>query len=102
MRKLLVTLALLAGQCAVPAYAQTAGVCGAHEAIVEGLSTVYQQTPVAMGVIVDGRLIEVFARADGSTWTIVVTTPDGRACVTGTGENWRNTELTAPTPDEGA
>ena len=101
MRKLLVTLALLAGQCA-PAYAQTPAVCGAHEAIVAGLSTQYQELPVAMGVLGDGRLVEVFARADGSTFSVVVTSPGGQACVTAAGENWRNTTLITSAPDEGA
>ena len=102
MKKLLVALTLLLGSCAPPAYAQTSGVCATHEAIAAGLLAQYQETPVAIGVMGDGRLIEVFASPDGSTWTIVATSPGGQACVGGAGENWRNIKLTTATPDEGA
>ncbi len=102
MRKLLVALALLAGACGAPAYAQTPPSCSTHEAIAAGLLAQYQETPVSIGVTSNGRLVEVFASPDGSTWTVVVTQPGGQACVTASGENWRNIKLIMTAPDKGA
>ncbi len=33
---------------------------------------------------------------DGSTWTMVITTPDGTTCMMATGEAWESLAKTAP------
>ena len=40
------------------------------------------------------RLVEVFASNNGTSWTIVVTRPDGLSCIVAVGEDWE----TLPNP----
>ncbi len=46
------------------------------------------ESQVAIGIANNGRLVEVFSAGDGSTWTIVMTTPQGKSCVVASGEDW--------------
>jgi hypothetical protein len=45
-----------------------------------------------------GRLLEVFATGSGSTWTIVMTRPDGTSCVVASGEAWPERRKAAEGP----
>ncbi len=69
-----------------PAAAQTA--CTTRSEIGERLACDYAETPVAAGLASSGAVIEVFTSGDGSTWTIVVTRPEGTSCLVATGEAW--------------
>jgi hypothetical protein len=40
-----------------------------------------------MGLAQPGQAMEVFASSHGS-WTMVLTMPDGKACMIATGDNW--------------
>ena len=53
-----------------------------------GVLEKHQETPAAIGLASNGSLIEVFATADGATWSIVMTSPQGVACVVAVGEDW--------------
>lgn len=71
---------------AQPAQAQTNAVSRAE--VVRLLIERYAETPVSMGLAQNGGVIEVFAARDDSTWTIVLTMPDGTSRVMGAGEAW--------------
>ena len=73
------------------AQAQTG--CSNHEAISEALASGYGEKPVAGGLSTAGDLIQIFATADGETWTLVRVRPDGTSCVIGAGRFWH-----VPTP----
>lgn len=62
--------------------------CGAREAVLERLSTKYEEEPVGLGVTATGSLLEVLASPGGS-WTIIVTLPNGPTCLVSSGEGWR-------------
>ena len=63
--------------------------CNLRARLIEQLAERYREAPIALGVDSGGSLIEVLAAADGSTWTIVVTSPQGRSCMVAAGEGWR-------------
>ena len=63
--------------------------CDSRGRLIAHLAERYRETPIALGVDNGGRLIEVLATADGATWTIVVTSPQGRSCMVAAGEGWR-------------
>ena len=63
--------------------------CDTRGRLVAQLGERYQEAPIALGVDSGGRLIEVLATADGSTWTIIVTSPRGSSCLVAAGEGWR-------------
>jgi hypothetical protein len=82
----LVTAAALGLAVATPAAAQTA--CLPHERLSKQLAEQYDEHLVAMGLADSGRLIQVFAKADGDSWTIVQTTPGGQSCIAAAGRYW--------------
>lgn len=72
------------------ASAQTA--CLPRGKLVDLLGGRYSEQRVAVGLENSGRLFEVFAADDGSTWTMAVTTPDGASCVIAAGMEWQKPE----------
>ena len=69
-----------------PAAAQS--LCMPREQIVEMLDTRYSESPIALGLASGGRLVEVFSTVDGSTWTLLLTAPDGTSCMMAEGQGW--------------
>ena len=67
------------------AYTQVA--CGPRTDIVKRLADKYQELQVAMGLSVTGNLVEVFVSKEGA-FTILLSEPNGRACIATTGHNW--------------
>ncbi|MCD6070324.1 MAG: hypothetical protein K0S42_840 [Microvirga sp.] len=81
----LAALAVLTAIGTSPASAQSA--CGPGEQLVKLLADQYKEDPVGMGLSQPGQILEVFASSNGS-WTMVMTMPDGRACLIAAGDNW--------------
>lgn len=67
-------------------------VCGERDRMVETLKRKYDELPVSFAVVTNGNLLEVLTSQDGETWSLIVTKPDGTACLLSTGENWRKLE----------
>jgi hypothetical protein len=92
------TPAALAGMfgLAVPALAQAppqttvTPACHSHADLAEMLNQKYAEQPSALGVQANGHLVEVFVANDGTSWTIVVTRPDGWSCIVAVGEHWES------------
>ena len=84
----LLTLAALVAAFSLPASAQHQ--CNTRESVMALLANRYRESPVAVGVTNTGGLVEVLASKDGSTWTIIVTTPQGMSCLVAAGEGWRS------------
>ena len=59
--------------------------CGRAEAVSER----YKEAPVALGLASNGDLLEVFSSDNGSTWTIIVTSPNGTSCLVAAGQDWQ-------------
>ena len=88
VRSSLASFAALAALTAIgmsPASAQSA--CGPREQLVKLLSDQYKEESVGMGLSQPGQVLEVFASSNGS-WTMVMTMPDGKACMIAAGDNW--------------
>ena len=60
-----------------------------RSAMLDKLSTKYQEQPVAMGIASTGHLIEVLTTEDGKTWTIIMSAPKGKTCMVAEGKDWR-------------
>jgi hypothetical protein len=78
-----------------PAHAQTS--CDVRESLLAKLDTGYSEKPVAIGLASSGNVVELLISSDG-TWTILVTKPNGIACVAAVGEEWQ--ALDPPLGDE--
>lgn len=77
------------------AYAQPS--CDVRKSLLAKLDTGYDEKPVAIGLASSGNVIELLISSDG-TWTILVTKPNGIACVAAAGEEWQ--DLDPPPGDE--
>ncbi|MHA1566342.1 MAG: hypothetical protein ACTSX7_13600 [Alphaproteobacteria bacterium] len=73
---------------AAPAGAQTLDRSVSRADVVKLLGDRYAEVPVSMGLAQNGGVVEVFTTRDGATWTIVLTMPNGRSRVIGSGESW--------------
>jgi hypothetical protein len=62
--------------------------CHSHADLAEMLNQKYAEQPSAVGLQANGHLVEVFVANDGTSWTIVVTRPDGWSCIVAVGEHW--------------
>ena len=70
--------------------------CGKRSTIVERLESQYEEHRAAFALTASGWFMEIFATRDGKTWTLLVTNPAGRACITGSGSEW---QLDQPKPE---
>ncbi|MCI0429844.1 MAG: hypothetical protein L0210_04795 [Rhodospirillales bacterium] len=83
-------IVLLAATVAVPLTAVAApATCGARKELLAKLVQQFRESPAAVGLSSDGTLVEVLTNEDGSTWTIMVSRPDGVSCLVAAGESWQ-------------
>ena len=78
-----------------------APLCDDRDALLAQLRERWGEAPMAIGLTGGGRLLEVLASADGATWTIIATRPDGRSCVLDAGTDWQSRRPARP-QDAGA
>lgn len=68
--------------------AQPTNQCTDRESALNHLSNRYSEAPVAVGLANNGGVVEVLTDSAGSTWSIIITMPDGTACMVAAGEHW--------------
>ena len=68
-----------------PAAAQSA--CGERANILQNLERVHSETPRALGLSADGKLLKILVSPTGS-WTILVSYPGRLTCLVAAGEDW--------------
>ncbi len=93
--RILVVMALLSGLALVSLPAEAQSIASPRAEIVKQLGDAYAEAPVAIGLTGNGSVIELFTTGDGSTWTIVITSPDGLSRVVAAGESWMSTKALA-------
>lgn len=93
-----IALAILVELTAV-AHAQAPAACTTRARMIEQLASRYAEAPVAVGLASGGGLVEVFAAADGATWTVIVTNPRGQSCIVAAGESWQDRRQVAQGPE---
>jgi hypothetical protein len=73
--------------------------CGARNDLSTALEQRYAEVPVAVGLIDQRTVIEIYARADGDSWTIVTSRADGMSCILGAGKAWHLLPIKLLGPD---
>lgn len=63
--------------------------CGERAKVVETLQEKYGETRRGIGVAAGNRVLEVYASAKTGSWTAIISTMDGRACIVGSGDRWQ-------------
>lgn len=77
-----------------PTQAQQQMLCGLRDDMGKMLEKRFGEQPQAAGVVGD-RIVELLVSQTGS-WTILMTSADGRACVVTGGEDWTDQPVTTP------
>ena len=77
--------------------------CPARETVSEYLASEFHEEPIAMGLANNGGVIELYTSLDRTTWTIMITMPDGRSCMLAAGQAWESLPtIVAEVPEPGA
>ena len=63
--------------------------CGPRTQLLAELAKGFSEAPAAVGLANSGALVEVLTNSDGSTWTIIVSDPNGTSCLVASGESWQ-------------
>ena len=72
----------------VPAAVAGSPQCAPRPEFLKQLSKQFHEEPVALGLTNNGSIIEVLTSDDGSTWTIMISQPNGSSCLVAAGEGW--------------
>jgi hypothetical protein len=73
-----------------PPATAVAPACHSHADLAKMLGEKFAEQPSALGVQANGHLVEVFVSNEGTSWTIVVTRPDGWSCIVAVGKHWES------------
>jgi hypothetical protein len=79
--------------------------CGVRTNVIQQLADQYGETQREVGLAPkNGVVVELFASGDGQTWTILVSLPNGRACLLANGTDWQITghAVLRPGPGQGS
>ncbi len=94
--------AALTALSALPAVAEgRSQPCAERTQVVERLAEKYGETLQSVGMHSNNGVLEVYASKKTGSWTILVTSPDGKTCLIAAGQMWENdvTPLTKPGKD---
>ncbi len=78
--------------------ANAQAVCGERAKFIETLAKQHQEAPTSIGMTSNGQIIEVLTSAKG-TWSILITSPQGKTCLVATGDAWESMERVAMGPN---
>lgn len=99
MRLILPTVALLSTLLAWPAVAQD---CQPVDQMKAWLAEKHQETPVGSGIsLFDRNMVVLFAKPDGSSFTVIKVSPQGNACIVEIGEDWQTRNDAPAVPEAG-
>ncbi len=82
----------------LPAVAVAQSPCATRAAVLDHLARDYDESPVAVGLTAGGGMIELLTDASGASWTLIVTSPQGRSCLVTAGEAWRRLDRNSTDP----
>lgn len=64
-------------------------VCSARSDILAKLANAYHEQPNSVAVTAEGSLLEVLTSSDDTTWSILITAPNGVSCLVAAGKDWQ-------------
>jgi hypothetical protein len=84
------------------ARAQAERSCAPREDVIARLSQLYGESRRAFGLSSDNRVMELFASERTGSWSLIVTLPNGLACLVSAGEAFEDAGKPATPAGEGA
>ena len=76
--------------------------CADRTKVIERLAERYGETRQSMGMHQNNGVLEVYASSDTGTWTILVTMPNGVACLIAAGQSWEANAIPLTKPGKDA
>lgn len=70
--------------------------CDSRETVHQSLEQGFGEAPAAIGIVSEDVIVELFAEAEGATWTLMVSNSDGHACLLAAGTDWQPQSAAAP------
>lgn len=89
-----ISIAIL-GVVFTPFGASAQSQCDTRANVISVLQGKYKESQAAVGVTMNGALLEVWTTEDGATWSILVSNPGGQTCLVAAGEGWQSVPLAA-------
>ena len=103
MNRYLFALSLGFGLCVAAASAEAQQMrCADRAEVIDKLHKKYGETRQSIGLNRTSGVIETYASLETGTWTILLTLPNGQACMVAAGESFERLEETLPTAGEDA
>lgn len=99
MWKRLICLAFVFGLAATAPPAWTQSPCAPHKTLTEKLIVDFRESLVGRGLQSSSRLFEVWRSTEDGTWTILLLTPEGTACIVAAGFAWTDEVPRRPSVD---
>lgn len=96
MRSLTIRSWLFGCGLVLAATAAQAAQCGPRAEIVAQLTAKYGEAQIWRGLDAQGQILEVWAKPDGSTWTVITSAADGSSCVRDAGKDGQAVTPVAP------
>ena len=84
----LAAASILSGAVTVPTTATAMARCGDRDHVIASLSEQHAERHIASGFQSEAGLMEIWASDADSSWTILLTRPDGMTCVMAHGTHW--------------
>ncbi|MEM9204709.1 MAG: hypothetical protein AAGA88_00100 [Pseudomonadota bacterium] len=69
-----------------------ASMCDSRDRVTKLLESRYKEAPIAVGMVSDRGVMEVYVSSGSGTWSIVVTNPQGKTCIIAAGQNFEELE----------
>lgn len=73
--------------------------CGNRDHVISSLSDRFSERHVASGFQSEAGLMEIWASDTDSTWTILLTRPDGQTCIMASGTHWLENSMVPASGD---
>lgn len=86
MLKVGLCAALILGAFSLPAEAR---VCDTQDKVTALLADRYKESVLAEGIVSDRGFMEVYVSQESGTWSVVVTTPQGKSCIIAAGQDFQ-------------
>ena len=79
--------------------AAEAAMCGSRDSVTKLLSSRYKEAPIAIGMVADRGVMEIYVANETATWSIVVTNPQGKTCIIAAGQNYEGVQALLEGPE---
>jgi hypothetical protein len=68
----------------------TEAACATQDEITALLGSRYGESAVSIGLTRTGQVLQIFSSDNGTSWTLLRTSPEGSTCIVAAGKHWQD------------